>query len=776
MAEVFDRAAKRLTTVAPLTVYQAPSDQPTDRATITSCIASYVADDNALARIELWVADANGALLSCIGQQGLISRGMSIEMLPSKFVLNAGERLAGLCVPAGKVELTVSALATDSSTGGRRVGNVEAFVSFPPPDAVGSNKNVVEVPGAIAVTTTFLAPQQRNGETVRPPALPTTVATVPPVLAFGPVTIAPAGLSATLQAEVPFVGAAVTAVSVPALAIGVAAQAPTTATGDSVSPSALSIQVSASNPEVVTTGALDSDALAYITAVETADGQALEDGIKLAYNDFIVGCKTDGIWSAIKASCILAGARTLDGALTPLAGAPPADYGFWGLADAHWSNVSLLLRMNGANNSTLITDSSSNGYTISTGGNIKLVTNQSVTGGSSLYSDGTNDYLTFSNAAVAFGANDFTFEFWLKLEANTTAYPYIFSSSIYNANGGFYIVVNGPATGWGGIGLLSFVGSTGSSGAALSSTSSVRDGSWHHVAITRSGADHYLFIDGNLEDQELAASANYTGNGAVVFSSIGTGTSISNTSSDKGWMDELRVTKGHCRYTSSFTPPTRPAASGTADYSRVTGLVGDGSAKYLDSGRSSNSDPQNNMHYSIHVVSPGSTGIERSHIGTAFSGTANSDLNDINAFADNRLAIRSRNANADAGVNLFASPAGSGTGFMGAGRSASGSYTVRRNGASSVVSSGLASTSYTPSSSTYAIFARSGNPASTYSNARISFYSIGESLDLALLDARVTRLVEEIAFVLNTGLPATGYDIDTLKYVNAGYAAGGTLS
>lgn len=72
----------------------------------------------------------------------------------------------------------------------------------------------------------------------------------------------------------------------------------------------------------------DSDALAYIAAVETADGQALEDAVKFAYEDFIVGCKSDGIWSAIKASCILAGARTLSGALVPLIGAAPTNLNF----------------------------------------------------------------------------------------------------------------------------------------------------------------------------------------------------------------------------------------------------------------------------------------------------------------------------------------------------------------------------------------------------------------------------------------------------------------
>ena len=73
---------------------------------------------------------------------------------------------------------------------------------------------------------------------------------------------------------------------------------------------------------------MDPDAATYITAVETADGQALEEKVKIAIDNFVLGCKADGIWSAIKASCILAGARTLAGALVPLVGTAPTNYNF----------------------------------------------------------------------------------------------------------------------------------------------------------------------------------------------------------------------------------------------------------------------------------------------------------------------------------------------------------------------------------------------------------------------------------------------------------------
>ena len=75
-------------------------------------------------------------------------------------------------------------------------------------------------------------------------------------------------------------------------------------------------------------GAYDPDAQSYITAVEAADGQALEVGVKDAINAFVVGCKSDGIWAAIKACCIMAGARTLNGALVPLVGAAPTNFNF----------------------------------------------------------------------------------------------------------------------------------------------------------------------------------------------------------------------------------------------------------------------------------------------------------------------------------------------------------------------------------------------------------------------------------------------------------------
>lgn len=72
----------------------------------------------------------------------------------------------------------------------------------------------------------------------------------------------------------------------------------------------------------------DPDALDYINRVETADGERLEPRVRTAINQFVLGCKADGIWALLVTSCIMAGARTVAGAITPLVGNAPTNINF----------------------------------------------------------------------------------------------------------------------------------------------------------------------------------------------------------------------------------------------------------------------------------------------------------------------------------------------------------------------------------------------------------------------------------------------------------------
>ena len=168
----------------------------------------------------------------------------------------------------------------------------------------------------------------------------------------------------------------------------------------------------------------------------------------------------------------------------------------------------------------------------------------------------------------------------------------------------------------------------------------------------------------------------------------------------------------------------------SADYDRKTGLKGNGTTKNLNSNRTSNADPRLDAHYSCYVSSLGA-GID--YMGTQFTINA-ADFNGVRT-ASNVLSFSSRGANYSAS---YASPAGSTTGFLGASRSSDTSFNTRFGGNSYVSTGGT----YTPNASNFMIFSRVGG---NYSAARIAFYSIGQAVDLALLDSRVTTLINAYA-------------------------------
>jgi hypothetical protein len=108
-------------------------------------------------------------------------------------------------------------------------------------------------------------------------------------------------------------------------------------------------------------------------------------------------------------------------------------------------------------------------------------------------------------------------------------------------------------------------------------------------------------------------------------------------------------------------------------------------------------------------------------------------------------------------------------GFWGVTRSSS-SNVVGRYASTSAI---LSDRSSSPTAGAIFVFSRE---AASYSDATIAFYSIGTSLpSLEDLDTAVSNLMADITFFFNTGLNPADYDTETVRYVNAGYAAGGTL-
>jgi hypothetical protein len=173
----------------------------------------------------------------------------------------------------------------------------------------------------------------------------------------------------------------------------------------------------------------------------------------------------------------------------------------------------------------------------------------------------------------------------------------------------------------------------------------------------------------------------------------------------------------------------------SGDYNRKTGLVGDGSTKYLNSNRNNNADPQDSQHLSA-FVSTANTSSTAALIATTGANGASQIFTD-SAVAVGQTLFRSRTTNSP--LVFTATGLNNQTGFHGLSRSSSLSGNVRV----SLITTAFSSASVTPLNATIGVFNNGSTGA--FTNARLAFYSIGESLDLALLDARVTALINAFA-------------------------------
>ena len=166
-----------------------------------------------------------------------------------------------------------------------------------------------------------------------------------------------------------------------------------------------------------------------------------------------------------------------------------------------------------------------------------------------------------------------------------------------------------------------------------------------------------------------------------------------------------------------------------ADYNRTTGLKGDGSTKYLDSNRLATADVFTNRHFASY-----STVAET---GTATEGFIGSGSNDALRAQSIATQKRSRIADTEGAFTVQ----GIANGLFGASRSASSQKTTRYGGTNyaSVVT---ANASLIAAAVNIAVFSES--LSTSRGSMRLSFYSIGESLDLAALDARITTYMASI--------------------------------
>ena len=203
------------------------------------------------------------------------------------------------------------------------------------------------------------------------------------------------------------------------------------------------------------------------------------------------------------------------------------------LPDPYFSSVSLLLHFEGANGSTTFTDSGPLGLSVVRDTSLPAaqITSAQAAVGSSSFAPNSGHLILPVNTALTL-AGDFTVE-WRARHS-------FFSSSIqaYFYNGSNYFSYS-PVTFPG----LFFSPSN------VTRTLSLALDTWAALAITRSGSTIYWFKDGALLGSATDSTTYNFSGGRITGGSSGLPLS--------GFMDEIRITKGVCRYTASYTVATK---------------------------------------------------------------------------------------------------------------------------------------------------------------------------------------------------------------------------
>ncbi|MDD2870984.1 MAG: prepilin-type N-terminal cleavage/methylation domain-containing protein [Candidatus Gracilibacteria bacterium] len=213
------------------------------------------------------------------------------------------------------------------------------------------------------------------------------------------------------------------------------------------------------------------------------------------------------------------------------------------------SNNALLMHFDGANGATTFTDYY--GHNFSRSGTAKTVSTSSKFGGTSLYTYGSNAYISGASKDFLLGNQPFTFEFW----ANTLADPspgygtpiLTLSDGGGHGNGGFgfsYSQRNGSFN----------KGFTVSNPTTQLDKINVFSGTWHHFVIQREsvGGNTRMFVDG--------ISVGYLGYSSMFYSKTFNFGFYSRYwgQNKETLIDEVRLVRGVALYSGNFTPPSQP--------------------------------------------------------------------------------------------------------------------------------------------------------------------------------------------------------------------------
>ena len=167
--------------------------------------------------------------------------------------------------------------------------------------------------------------------------------------------------------------------------------------------------------------------------------------------------------------------------------------------------------------------------------------------------DGSGDYHTVAtNTYRAIGTNtDFTLEAWVKVNAFTNYGHFVTTYANVANDTDYFFRLNASTQKW------QFQAGSQNVTTTVSSTDLTQH-TWHHLAVTRSSGNIYLWQDGVQVGGATADTQNFNDNAVTIGRAV-------NGYDFNGYITDVRLVVGTAVYTSGFTPPTSAltAISGT---------------------------------------------------------------------------------------------------------------------------------------------------------------------------------------------------------------------
>ena len=251
----------------------------------------------------------------------------------------------------------------------------------------------------------------------------------------------------------------------------------------------------------------------------------------------------------------------------------PAD-GSTTVGDVYFPQTSVLLPFNGSDAATSTSDLSNRNGTVSFAGTAQLSTGASKFGGSSLLVDGNSDYVSISDSYwnTCMSSGDFTVELWARFDSASLDGS---TQTTFASNRGD--ISGSSSNGW--VfrkftdNVISWYMRQGSSWIYLNYAQGTRTAvsadTWYHLAVTRSGNTWKLFLNGTAEDT-ITNSTSIVDGGAdgLVVGALAGGIAGGPYHYMDGYIDDVRITVGHARYTSNFTAPTSAHLTSAGDVNK----------------------------------------------------------------------------------------------------------------------------------------------------------------------------------------------------------------